>query len=98
VSLVVGGYLVFSLFWVDVGMCGIWVMVIIGGVVAIMVVVALVMFGAYIDEWMIVVVGVFVFVLLWIFLFLLSIGVVWTSWVVGVVVALAAVMVLSASR
>jgi hypothetical protein len=98
VSLVAGGYLALSPLWVDVGTRGTWVMVITGGVVAIMAVVALAMPGAYIDEWMTAAVGAFAFASPWIFSFSSSTGAAWTSWVAGVVVALAAVTALPASR
>lgn len=98
VSLLAGGYLALSTLWVDVGTGGTWAMVIIGLAIVAMALVALAMPGAFIDEWITAAGGVVAFVAPWLFGYSGDTGAAWTSWIVGVVVAAAALLALPASR
>lgn len=98
VSLIAGAYLALSTLWVDVDTGGTWAMVVIGVAIVVMALVALAMPGAYIDEWMTVAGGVVAFLAPWLFSYSDQSGAAWTSWIVGVVVALSALAAVPASR
>src|SRR5664279_2244534 len=89
-SLLAGAYLALAPLWVEVGTAGTWAMVIIGVAVAAMALIALAVPGAYIDEWMTASGGVVAFIAPWLFSYAGATGAAWTSWIVGVIVAAAA--------
>jgi hypothetical protein len=98
VNLVGGGYLALSPLWVSVGTGGTWAMVVIGVVIAVLAILALARPGAYVDEWATAAAGVVAFVAPWAFSFDDRNVAAWTSWIVGVVVAVSALSAVSASR
>lgn len=97
-ALVAGGVLALTPLWVEVSTRNTWVMVVTGVVVAAMAVIALALPGAFVDEWTMAAVGAFAFVSPWVFSFTGSMGAAWTSWVVGLVVAVVALAAVPASR
>lgn len=96
VSLVAGGYLAVSPLWVSDEVEASWSMLVIGVAIAVMAVIALMMPGAYIDEWMTAAGGVVAIVAPWVFDFHGAAA--WTSHIVGLVVVGAALAALPASR
>lgn len=98
VSLVAGGYLALSPLWLSVSTGTAWAMAIIGLAVVVMALIALAMPGAFIDEWMTAAGGAVAFIAPWVFGYAGNAGAAWTSWIVGVVVAAAALLALPASR
>lgn len=98
VSLIAGAFLLLSPLWVGVGAGGAWAMVIIGLAIVVMALVALARPGAYIDEWMTAAGGVLAFLAPWLFGFSDRPGAAWTSWIVGIIVVIAALAAVPASR
>ena len=98
VSLVGGGLLALTPLWFEIGTGATWAMVIIGLAVVGLALVALAMPGAYVDEWMTAAAGAVAFVAPWVFSYSGDAGAAWTSWIVGVVVAGAAVSAVPESR
>lgn len=97
VSLLAGVFLALSPIWLAVTTTVMWAMVILGAVVAVMALVALAMPGAYIDEWMMVLVGAAAFVAPWVLSYTDVKSATWTSWAVGIVVVVAALAAVPSS-
>ena len=97
VSLLAGVFLALSPIWLDVTTTVMWSMVILGAVVAVMALVALAMPGAYIDEWMMALVGAATFVAPWVLSYTNIQSATWTSWAVGIVVVVAALAAVPSS-
>jgi hypothetical protein len=109
VSLLAGGYLALSPLWLETDTVGMWAMIGTGAVIVVMAVIALAMPGAVIDEWTTALVGVFAFIAPWVFSFTgdtapwqfsftTGTAAAWTSWIVGIVVAVSALAAVPASR
>ncbi|GAA2806687.1 SPW repeat protein [Kribbella solani] len=97
-SLLAGLYLALSPLWVTVDTTGTWAMSVIGGVVAVLALIALAMPGAYFDEGVTAVGGVAAFIAPWVFTYTDATAAAWTSWIAGGVVVLAALAAMPASR
>lgn len=97
VSLLAGAFLALSPIWLEVTTTVMWGMVILGAAVAVMALIALAMPGAYIDEWMMALVGAAAFVAPWVLTYTDVQGATWTSWAVGLVVVVASLAAVPSS-
>ncbi|MEV4701858.1 SPW repeat domain-containing protein [Actinoplanes sp. NPDC049316] len=93
-----GVFLALSPIWVEVGTAGTWAMVIIGAAMAVFGLVALYSPGLMTDEVLAIAAGVVAFLAPWLFSYSDATGAAWTSWVVGVIVAVSGALALPASR
>jgi uncharacterized membrane protein HdeD (DUF308 family) len=97
VSLLAGAFLALSPIWLEVTTTVMWGMVILGAAVAVMALIALAMPGAYIDEWMMALVGAAAFVAPWVLSYTDVQAATWSSWAVGVVVVVASLAAVPSS-
>ncbi|MCM4084368.1 SPW repeat domain-containing protein [Paractinoplanes hotanensis] len=93
-----GLFLALSPIWFDVDTAGAWGMAIIGAFTAVFGLIALYAPGLMADEILAIGAGVVAFVAPWVFSYSDYTEASWTSWVVGVIVALAGALALPASR
>lgn len=98
VTTAAGVFLAISPLWVNLGARGIWAMVIIGLVMAVIGLTALAAPGMVADEWLAVAAGAVAFIAPWVFAFTGFKGASWTSWVIGVVVIASALAAVPDSR
>lgn len=97
VSLIAGVVLALSPIWLEVTTTVMWALIIGGAVIAVMTLVALAMPGAYIDEWMMALLGAATFVAPWVLSYTDVQAATWTSWAVGLVVVVAALAAVPSS-
>jgi hypothetical protein len=97
VSLLAGAFLALSPIWLEVTTTVMWGMVILGAAIAVMALVALAMPGAYIDEWMMALVGAATFAAPWVLSYTDVQAATWSSWAVGIVVVAAALAAVPSS-
>lgn len=97
VSLIAGVVLALSPIWLEVTTTVMWALIIGGAVIAVMALVALAMPGAYIDEWMMALLGAATFVAPWVLSYTDVQAATWTSWAVGLVVVVAALAAVPSS-
>jgi uncharacterized membrane protein HdeD (DUF308 family) len=97
VSLLAGAFLALSPIWLEVTTTVMWGMVILGAAIAVMALIALAMPGAYIDEWMMALVGAAAFVAPWVLSYTDVQAATWSSWAVGVVVVVASLAAVPSS-
>jgi hypothetical protein len=98
VTTAAGAFLALSPIWFDVDSAGTWAMVIIGVAMAVLGLIALYNPGLMADEVFAIVAGVVAFAAPWLFSYTDYTEAMWTSFVVGVMVAVSAALALPASR
>ncbi len=98
VALIAGAVLALSPIWLEVSTTVMWAMIIGGAAIAVMALVALAMPGAYIDEWMMALLGAATFVAPWVLSYTDVQAATWTSWAIGLVVVVAALAAVPSSR
>ncbi len=97
VALIAGVVLALSPIWLEVTTTVMWAMIIGGAAIAVMALVALAVPGAYIDEWMMALLGAATFVAPWVLSYTDVQAATWTSWAVGLVVVVAALAAVPSS-